>query len=157
MVCELFLSRTITNKTKHKHTCLVHCIPSVPSLPLPNDLAIRPPGVLQIWKEGPVERSFTTFYMVVPPPAKVGDAKLGIVDVLGLQEVLVDSVDTLQLLQQGGICPWKNGCPMGRGPTAQPLGTPQVSGAPQGQSNWVQAEALSTDSKQMCQGQGLVP
>lgn len=51
--------------------------------------------------------------MVVHLASKVGDAKLGIVDVLGLQEVLVVSVDTLQLLQQGGICPLEERMPYG--------------------------------------------
>ena len=43
--------------------------------------------------------------MVVHLASKVGDAKLGIMDVLGLLEALVVSVDSLQFLQQGGICP----------------------------------------------------
>lgn len=51
--------------------------------------------------------------MVVHLTSKVGNAKLGIVDVLGLQEVLVVSMDTLQLLQQGGICPLEERMPYG--------------------------------------------
>lgn len=142
MVCELFLSRTITNKTKHKHTCLVHCIPSVPSLPLQNDPPVAcfwPPWGAQIWKEGPVERSFTYLLHGGAPRQQSGRCQTGHRGCSwAAGKSLLLSVDTLQLLQQGGICPLEErGCPMGRGPTAQPLGT-QVSGAPQRTSNWVQ-------------------
>ena len=43
----------------------------------------------------------------------MGDAKSGIVDVLGLQEGLVVGMDVLQFLQQGGVRPLEERTPYG--------------------------------------------
>lgn len=60
--------------------------------------------------------------MILPSPhlaefihlaGKVGNAKSGIVDVLGLQEDLVVGMDVLQFLQQGNVCPLEERTPCG--------------------------------------------
>ena len=89
-------------------------------------------GCSRFGRKGLWRGASPTFYMVVYLTSKVGNAKLGIVDVLGLQEAFVVSVDTLQFLQQGGICPLEEWMPYGPRTHSPATGyTPRSQGLPQ--------------------------
>lgn len=100
---------------------MAHCIPSGPLLALQNDLipsAFLPcpppsPECSGFGRKGLWRGAAPTFCLVVHLASEMGNAKSSIMDVLGLQEGLVFGVDTLQFLQQGGVCPLEEWMPMG--------------------------------------------